>query len=111
MPMDMRAHPPPGPPPLCRRRPPPCMTTIPSLWRMGAGRRLWRMSRLIASLFWWQFVASVIWMLPTLVHCDVTIMSACNNLFFDLLMFPFDGAWGMCGEKSFNFFVLFFIAL
>jgi hypothetical protein len=40
------------------------MTIIPSLWRMGAGWRLWRlMSWLIAWLFWWQLVAFLAWVL------------------------------------------------
>jgi hypothetical protein len=65
-------------------------TTIPLLWRMGADWRLWWLSWLIASLFWWQFVASRSWVLLTLVVCALTTMSnyvqLCNILFVELLM-------------------------
>jgi hypothetical protein len=38
-------------------------------------------------------------------------MSACNILFLDLLMFPFDVFGGICGENSCNVFLLLFITL
>jgi hypothetical protein len=70
------------------------MTTIPLLWRMSAGWRIWRLSWLVAWLFWWQFVASLTWVQRTFVHCVLTNMSACNISFVDLLMFPFAGFLG-----------------
>jgi hypothetical protein len=36
-------------------------------------------------------------------------MSACNILFVDLIMFPFDVFGGMCGENSCNVFLPFFM--
>jgi hypothetical protein len=41
----------------------------------------------------------------TLVHCVVTCMSACNISFVDILLFPFDGFWGMCVENPCNVFL------
>jgi hypothetical protein len=76
---------------------------------MGAGWRMWRLSRLIPCVFWWQFVASLAWMQRTLVHCVMAAMSACLISFADLLMFPFNGFWGMCGENFYNAFLLLFI--
>jgi hypothetical protein len=70
------------------------MTTTPSLWRMGGGWRPWRLSWLIAWLFGWQLIASLAWVLKTLLHCVLTVLSACNISFIDLLMFPFDAFWG-----------------
>jgi hypothetical protein len=77
------------------------MTTIPSLSRTGAGWRLWRLSWLIALLFWWQFVAPLAWVLPTLVLCALGVMSVCNISFVELFRFLFGDFWGMCGESSF----------
>jgi hypothetical protein len=37
---------------------------------MGGGWRIWRLSWLIAWLFWLHFVASIAWVLQTLVHCS-----------------------------------------
>jgi hypothetical protein len=51
------------------------MPIIPSLWRMGDGWHLWWLSWLIAWLFWWRFVASLAWVLLTLVFSVVTVMS------------------------------------
>jgi hypothetical protein len=39
---------------------------------------------------WWLFIASLAWVLQTLVHCVLTVMSACNISFIDLLMLLFD---------------------
>jgi hypothetical protein len=47
--------------------------------------------------------------LRTLVHCVLVLMSACNISIVDLLMFPFHGFWGMCGETSRNVFLLLFM--
>jgi hypothetical protein len=82
------------------------MTTIPSLWRMGAGWRLWRFAYdwLIPWLFWWQFVASLAWVSQTLVLCALIVMSVCNISFVELLMFLFGVFRGMCGESLCNVF-------
>jgi hypothetical protein len=48
---------------------------------------------LIAWLFWWQFVASMAWLLLTLVLCAMRVMSVCNISFVELLMFLF-GVFG-----------------
>jgi hypothetical protein len=88
---------------LARLRFRPPMTTIFSLSSMGASWRLWR---LIAQLFWWQFVASLAWVLLTLVLCVVTIMPVCEISFVELRMFLFGVFWGMCGESSCNVFLL-----
>jgi hypothetical protein len=69
---------------------------------MRAGWRLWRqiwllwaiLVAVIAGLFWWQFVASLAWVLLTLVHCVRTIMSDCKKSFVDILMFLFGVFWG-----------------
>jgi hypothetical protein len=76
---------------------------------MGAGGRLRRLTWLIAWLFWWQVVASLAWVLLTLVLCALTIMSACGISFVELHMFLFGVFGGMCGENSCNVFVLLFI--
>jgi hypothetical protein len=60
---------------------------------------------------WWQFVASLACMMQTLAHCGVIAMSACQIPFVDILMFPFDVFWRMCGENSCNVFILLFIVL
>jgi hypothetical protein len=87
------------------------MIATPSLWRMGAGWCLWRLSWFIAWVFWWEFVASLAWVLRILAHCVVTIMSACTTSFVDLLMLPFDVFRGICGENLGNVFLLFFMVL
>jgi hypothetical protein len=78
-------------------------TTIPSLWRMGAGWRLWRLSWLTAWLFGGSssLPTSKAWVLRTLAHCARTTMSACNILFVDPVLFPFDGVWGMHVRREF----------
>jgi hypothetical protein len=43
-----------------------------SLWRMGAGWRLGRVSWVITWLFWWEFADSMAWVLRTLVYCVLT---------------------------------------
>jgi hypothetical protein len=63
------------------------MTTTPSLRRMGAGLRLWRLSWMIGCIFWWQLVASLALVMQTLIHRGMTLMSACNISFVDLLLF------------------------
>jgi hypothetical protein len=78
---------------------------------MGAGWRRWRLSWLIARLFWWLFVASLAWVPLTLAPCALTVMSVCNILFVDLPLFCFGGFWGMCDVNSCNVFVLLFMAL
>jgi hypothetical protein len=78
---------------------------------MGAGWRLWRLSWLIASLFWWESATSLSWVHRTLIHSVMTVMSACGISFVDLFMFPFDVCWGMCGENSRNVFLLLFMVL
>jgi hypothetical protein len=61
----------------------------------------------IAWIVCWQFVASLVWVMQTLVDCIImTIMSGCNISSVDLLTFPFDGFWGMCGENFCNVFAL-----
>jgi hypothetical protein len=99
--------------PLClaRLRFSPFMTTIASILRMGAGWRLWRHSWLITGLFWWQFVASLAWVMQTLVHCVLTVISACIISSDDLLPFPIDVFGGMCGECSCNVFLMLFMVL
>jgi hypothetical protein len=77
---------------------------------MGAGWRLRRLSWLIACLFRWQFVASLAWVLLTLVLCAVTIMSVCNISLFELL-FIFGIFGGNCGESPCNVFLLLFMVL
>ena len=49
---------------------------------------------MIAWLFWWLFVASMAWVPLTLAPCALTVMSVCNILFVDLLMFRFGGFLG-----------------
>jgi hypothetical protein len=63
-------------------------------WKMGAGGRLWRLGWLIAWLFLWQFVASLAWVLRTLALCAMTVMSACNISFVELLLVLFRRFWG-----------------
>jgi hypothetical protein len=58
--------------------------------------RLPIMSWLIAWLFWWQFVASLAWVLLILAPCAFTVMSVCNISFVVLALFSFGGFWGMC---------------
>jgi hypothetical protein len=53
------------------------VTTIPSLSRVGAGWRQWRLSWLIAMQFWWQFLDSMVWVLLTSVLCAMAVMSIC----------------------------------
>jgi hypothetical protein len=38
--------------------------------------------------YWWQLVACLVWVLQTLVHYVMIVMSACNILFVDLRVFP-----------------------
>jgi hypothetical protein len=47
----------------------------------------------------------------TPVHCVLFVMFACNTSFVDLLMFHFDGFWGMCGENSCNGFLMLLMVL
>jgi hypothetical protein len=58
--------------------------------------------------FWCPFVAALAWAQRTLVHCvlRVTGTSTCSISFVDLLLFPLDGLGGMCGENSWNAFLL-----
>jgi hypothetical protein len=74
----------------------------------GADWRLWRPSLLITWLFWWQFVASLAWVLLTLVLCALTAMSVCSISFVELLLFLSGFLGGMCGESSCNVFLLLF---
>jgi hypothetical protein len=83
-----------------------CCFAMISLWRMRAGwRLLWRVIWLIAWLFWWQLVSSLAGVMQTLYHSGVTVMSACNIPFVDLLVFRFD-VLGGCAARihatSFN---------
>jgi hypothetical protein len=87
------------------------MIIILSLWRMGAGWRLWWLSWLIAWLCRWQFVASLAWVMLTLVLCAMVVMSVCNISFVELLPFLFGVFWRMCGESSCNVFLLLFMVL
>jgi hypothetical protein len=87
------------------------MTTIPSLWRMGAGWRRWRLCWLIAWLFWGQLVASLAWVQLPLVPCDVTVVFVCNISFVELLLFLFGAFWEMCGENLCNVFLPLFMVL
>jgi hypothetical protein len=63
------------------------------------------------ALFWWQFVASMAWVQPTIVYCVLRVMSACSILFVDLLMLHFPGFKRMCGENSNNVFLMLFMVL
>jgi hypothetical protein len=54
-------------------------------------------------------VASLAWVQRTLVHCVLKGMSAYNISFVDLLLFTFEGFLGMCGENSFNVFLMLFM--
>jgi hypothetical protein len=65
----------------------------------------------MAWLFWWVFVASLAWVLLTLVPCALTVMSVCNILFVNLLLFRFGVFGGMCDVNSCNVFLLLFMAL
>jgi hypothetical protein len=65
--------------------------TNPSLWRMGAGWRLWRMSWFIAC----QFVDSMAWVLLTRI---LTVLSVCSISFVELLKFLF-GVFGGCAAR------------
>jgi hypothetical protein len=67
-------------------------------------------SRYIAWLFWWQFVASLAWVLLTLVHFALTALSVCNISFAELLSLS-TGFGGMCGENSCNVFLLLFMVV
>jgi hypothetical protein len=78
---------------------------------MGAGWRRWRLSWLIAWLFWWPLVASLAWVPLTLVPCVMTVMSVCNILFAGLLLFRFGVSWGIRDVNSCNVFLLLFMAL
>jgi hypothetical protein len=51
----------------------------------GAGWRLWRLNWLNAWLLWWQFIASLTWVLLTLVLCALTVTSVCKISFVELL--------------------------
>jgi uncharacterized membrane protein len=61
------------------------------------------------AFFWWDFVASLAWVLQTLVDCVLAVMYACNISFADLLLFLFCVFGGMCDENSCNVFMLLFI--
>jgi hypothetical protein len=39
----------------------------------------------------------------------IVALSPCSNSFVDLLLFPFDGFWEMCGENSRNISLLLFV--
>jgi hypothetical protein len=78
---------------------------------MGAGWRLRQLSRLIALLFWWQFVASMAWVVLTFVLCVLAVMSPCNISLVSLLVFLFGVFWRMCGENSCNIFPVLFMVL
>jgi hypothetical protein len=54
---------------------------------------------------------SLAWVPLALVPCVLTIMSVCNILFVDLLLFRFDVSWGMFDVNSCNVFLLLFMAL
>jgi hypothetical protein len=56
---------------------------------MGVGWRLWRLSWLIAWLLWWQFVASLVWVVHALVLSVQTVTSVRNISFVKLLTCPF----------------------
>jgi hypothetical protein len=77
------------------------MTTIPSLWRIGAGWRLWRLSCLIAWLLCsWHFVTSLAWVMLTLGLCVETVMSAVCNIWFVELLPLLSGACSTCSMPS-----------
>jgi hypothetical protein len=76
---------------------------------MGAGWRLSHLSWFIALLYWWQFVASMAWVMRTLVQPILTFMSVCTISFVDMLLFTFDSFGGMCGENLCTVFLLLFI--
>jgi hypothetical protein len=64
---------------------------------MGAD---WRLSWLIACLFWLESVASLLaWVLQTPVHCVLTVTSACNIPCVDILLIPFDVFGGICAAR------------
>jgi hypothetical protein len=85
-------------------------THIPEALEDG-GRLAPMAAEMVAWQFWWRFVDSMAWVLLTLVHCVLRVIYACNISFVHLLMFPFDGFGGMCGENSFNVFMLLFMVL
>jgi hypothetical protein len=58
-----------------------------------------------------QFVTSMAWVLPTLAPGALTVMSACNISFIEVLLFLFGVFWGMCNVNSCNVFLLLFMAL
>jgi hypothetical protein len=60
---------------------------------MGAGWRLGRLSWLIALTFWWQFVASLAWVMRALTHCVLKVMSLCNIARRSTHV-PFRRVWG-----------------
>jgi hypothetical protein len=60
---------------------------------------------------WWKFVASLAWVVLTLTPCALTIMSVCNILFVDLLLFLFGVFGGMCDVNSCNVFLVLFMVL
>jgi hypothetical protein len=62
-------------------------------------------------VFWWLFVASLAWVLPTLALCVVTIISVCNMSFGELLMFFFGVSGVMCDVNLCNVFLLLFMVL
>jgi hypothetical protein len=68
----------------------------------------WTWKRFYIAAF--KFVASLAWVL-TLVLCAVAVMSVCNILFVELLLFLFDVVGGMCGESSWSVFLLLFMVL
>jgi hypothetical protein len=75
------------------------------------GWHRWRLSWLIAWLFWWQVVASLAWVPLTIAPCALAIMSVCNISFVDLPLFRFGILWGMCDVNSCNVFLMLFMAL
>jgi hypothetical protein len=62
-------------------------------------------------IFWGQFVASLAWVVQALVHYVLALISACSISFVDLLIFPFDVFGGMCGDNSYNVFMVLFTVL
>jgi hypothetical protein len=58
-----------------------------------------------------DFIASLAWVLPTLVICALATMSVCNISFVELLMFLFGVFSGMCDESSCNVFLQLFMVL
>jgi hypothetical protein len=58
-----------------------------------------------------RYPGIVTWVLLILVLCALRVMSLCNILSVELLLFLFGVFWGMCGENSCNVFLLLFMVL